>query len=96
MPMKLEDVDFRAVRAFDRIIGPKFHSLFLAEEADAGFDGGEFSGPAHGEDVDSVINEVAQTVATCFGYTRGEVLEMVDIADHHAREKEFEAHTTEC
>lgn len=40
-------------------------SSVIATEADAGFDGGEFSGPAHGDMLKERLTELAEK----FGYT---------------------------
>lgn len=56
-----------AVRAFERIWEPIASALDEAERADAGFDGGEWSGPAHANIYDREYRRILALVAGRFG-----------------------------
>lgn len=65
--MRIEEVRWPAVRAFRRVWGPKSEALGEAEAADAGFDAGEFSGPAHANIQLDEYNAALERVARRFG-----------------------------
>ncbi len=55
----------------------------IAMEADAGFDGGEFSGPAHERMMEKEITELAEL----YGYTYDEVIGEVNRMQHEMSEQ---------
>jgi hypothetical protein len=63
----------QAIRAFNKVWGPKADALAVAAQADAGFDGGEFSGPAYGYITVRVFEETLAAVAERFGLTAAEL-----------------------
>jgi len=56
----------QAVRAYHRIMRPWWANQEEAEAADAGFDGGEWSGPAHARITEHVEEETMRHVAGRF------------------------------
>jgi hypothetical protein len=63
----MNKLELQAVRAFARIIEPINASHDECIEADAGFDAGEFSGPAHDRMLMEEYERVAAVVAPRFG-----------------------------
>ena len=55
------------VRAYRRVMAPLVESMQYAEHMDAGFDGGEWSGPAHAQQMERTEFEVAGRVLGKFG-----------------------------
>lgn len=60
-----------AVRALRRVWAPIGSALAEAEEADAGFDAGEFSGPWHANFADDEWHRVIRGVADRWGVDEG-------------------------
>lgn len=63
----------QAHRMFDRLMRPRLDALEIAEQADFGFDSGEFSGPALWNKFDREQDRVLQLVAAKTGLTVHEV-----------------------
>jgi hypothetical protein len=80
----------RAVRAYLRIMRPKWHSANIAEAADAAFDGGEWSTSAHADMMYATETRVDALVARRFGFFGGEVRYAVDVYLHEEEYKEQE------
>lgn len=53
----------QAARVFNRVYAPIAERRSLAEDADAGFDAGEWSGPAHARDADREYVRTLRSVA---------------------------------
>lgn len=62
-----DPINYAAVRAFNRIWSPIGARLRMAEEADAGFDAGEFSGAYHHEVQGDEWGRVIRVVAASYG-----------------------------
>lgn len=81
--MKQQDVNWPAVRALARVWRPIGEQLAMAEAADAGFDGGEFSGPMHARYEEKVYHETAADVAARFNLQGPTLEEMVQFAEYY-------------
>jgi len=77
----------RAVRAFARVWGPKSESFAIGAAADAGFDGGEWSGPANSCAEQAEYQATVAMVASRFGVTADQLEEAI----YAAAEAEFSA-----
>lgn len=76
-------VNIRAVRAFNRVWKPISKNLVYAECCDAGFDGGEFSGPAHRRLFEAQYECVLTKVAIRFGMVAQDLERDVEQAHHN-------------
>lgn len=84
-----------AVRAFNRIIAPKFNSLEEAEQYDAHWDGGEWSGPAWANIYEDVWKDTLKLVAERFDITVAELDDSVHADSWLHLHKTAEAHSHE-
>lgn len=75
-------VNIHAVRAFHRLMRPITESHQKAIELDAGFDGGEFSGPAHEHMLLDDEDRIASYVAKRFGIDEDDLNEALSYFDH--------------
>lgn len=66
-------INYAAVRAFRKVFAPIEFSLAVGREADAGFDAGEWSGPAHSRIEEQEHAECVARVAARFGMTAEEL-----------------------
>ena len=80
--MKVENICYPAVRAFNRTYGPIAERRNMAERADAGFDGGEWSRVSHSNMAFDEFNETLARVAPRFGMTLDELESHVIAAGH--------------
>jgi hypothetical protein len=71
-----------AVRAYNKVWGPLARSMSEAEECDAHFDGGEWSGPAWGRIWEEQEDRVRKLVAERFGITPQQLEQSVREADY--------------
>lgn len=67
--MTAPDTTLQAVRAFARVWAPLGAALDEAARADRGFDGGEWSGPAHADAWMSSYEAALHRVAARYGLT---------------------------
>jgi hypothetical protein len=81
--MRTDDINWPAVRAFRRIMVPISDSHDEAARWDAGFDGGEFSGPAHDRMLEEEYQRVLEIVAGRFGIEPADLENMTLLADYH-------------
>ena len=77
----MSDLNMTAVRALRRALAPVQQSRALAEYADAGFDAGEWSGPAHAEAAMREMEEMAEAVGERFSLGGEHLLTMLMEAD---------------
>jgi hypothetical protein len=75
-----------AIRAVGRIAGPKIIASEIGTFHDAGFDGGEFSGPAHSRYEEEVFMDAVRLVASRFGMTPDGLINAIHLA---AQEEEY-------
>lgn len=85
-------INWAAVRAYRRAAGPIIQASGEAEEADAGFDGGEWSGPAHATMLEERLVELERRVAARFNLTRRELMYMCLDADYEEQRRFQDAH----
>lgn len=71
-----------AVRAFHRLMRLITAQHEEASRLDAGFDGGEFSGPAHARMYEDDEDRIAALVAKRFGFEYDELNEAISYTDH--------------
>lgn len=83
--------NMQAVRAFNRIWGPISDRLEGVAEADAGFDGGEFSGKFHGELLEREFWRVMDLVAARFGLTGAQLYAAIEVASQENLYRTLEA-----
>lgn len=81
--MKVTEVKWPAVRAFRKVWTPLFEGMIEAEEADAAFDAGEWSGEAHSNLQDERYNEILAKIAPRFELSTKDLNEMVYIHFMH-------------
>jgi hypothetical protein len=79
---------FPAVRAFIRVMMPRWRSQEEAAAADAGFDGGEWSGRWHAEAAEREADEMAARIAPRFGLTTA-MLEAHLLGYAHEQQQHF-------
>lgn len=72
----------RAARAFIRVWNPMAEQLAYAADADAGFDGGEWSAPAHGALREYEFEKCIARVAERFGVTAESLEQEVSRQQH--------------
>lgn len=72
------EINMPAIRAFRRVWYPLAEDHMLAAHYDKGFDGGEFSGPAHATAEDKDRQRVLAMVAGRFGLTPDQLYEMIE------------------
>lgn len=73
---------FAAARAFYRVWGPVAERLHYAEDVDAGFDAGEFSGPWHADYYEAKYNEALAKVAAAMHASENWLRYAVAAYDH--------------
>lgn len=81
--MHLSEVNWTAVRAYHKLIKPIAEQSAFAAQADAGFDGGEFSGPWHDKRFETECQALQDRVADRFGIDRLEFADMMWLDAHH-------------
>lgn len=81
-----------AVRAFRRVWEPIGESMAEAEAADAGFDGGEWSGPAHSCMQQEEYHKLLARVGARFGYSESFLGNLVLDAEYHEMNRLLDAH----
>jgi hypothetical protein len=69
----MADINFQAVRAFERIMRPIHHLRAEVEYADSLFDGGEFSASFHDRESEAIEDRVVALVATRFGISANQL-----------------------
>jgi len=75
-------INYTAVRSFNKVFAPRSHELCMAADADAKFDGGEFSASFHAEQYESEELRIASEVGAHFGLSGEELYEMVMRYEH--------------
>jgi hypothetical protein len=70
----------QAVRAFNRVWGPISDQLEMGAQADAGFDAGEWSGPANSELLGQEFFRCLDMVAARFEITGAQLHEALEMA----------------
>jgi hypothetical protein len=70
----------QAVRALRRALVPTIEEYTTGAEADAGFDAGEWSGPASDRALEQEIETIAARIAPAFGLSGEELLQAFDLA----------------
>lgn len=88
-------INYPAVRAFNRVWNPIAHDLGMIEEADRGFDGGEFSGSFHNDQWSREYARVLALVGSRFDVKADALDEMVMDADWIENEKWVESYLGE-
>lgn len=73
----------QAVRIFNRVWAPIQRAHDNGRQADAGFDSGEFSGPAHDEMEAIELTECCDRVAAQLGMTSDELWEALSEAEQY-------------
>lgn len=84
-------INWPAVRAYRRLTQPLIEASLAVEEADAGFDAGEWSGPCHAARLEEDLVALERQVAHRFGLGRRELIYMVAAADDVERNRLFDA-----
>lgn len=82
MPTKYASQVKYAIRAAHRVLRPILESCEQGRAADAGFDGGEFSGPAHDRLEMDERTEALQRVGARFGLTADDLEHAMWVADN--------------
>lgn len=77
----------QALRAYTKIMKPLWIRHEEGSQADAGFDGGEFSGPWH----DNRISQIEQAAIDYVADRMGVTVEDIEIAMYDGRNQEFTA-----
>jgi hypothetical protein len=72
-----------------RVWAPKAVQLDLIERADAGFDGGEWSGPWHAERQREAYERTLAEVAPRFGLTAPQLEYAIEVYEHEQEEMEM-------
>lgn len=89
--MRARDVNWQAVRAFNRVMAPIQQGMDLQHHYDRHFDGGEWSDPAHAELQEKMALSVADKVGARFDIMGMELLMMIDVANHVNNDALFRA-----
>lgn len=83
-------INYPAVRAFNRLWTPITWEIGMAEDADRGFDGGEFSSRFHADRWEFEEKRLLRVVGSRFGLTDGELERMTRDYDWEQNQREFE------
>lgn len=88
MPKKL---NYPAIRAFIRVWNPIADELEEGARIDAGFDGGEFSGPANARYASYEHEKVCRQIAERFGMTGDELSLQVWVYDNEQQDRFYDS-----
>jgi hypothetical protein len=80
-------LNYPALRAFTHIYAPIAERQWIGAQADAGFDGGEWSGPAHSRILERIEQRIARDVAARFDMTGQELLRQWNIYTYYEADR---------
>jgi hypothetical protein len=89
-------INWAAVRALRRVMQPINAAQTEAAALDAGFDAGEWSGPAHARLLDELEREATARVAARFGLTPQKLCNMETAAEWNELRRFQESHILFC